>query len=47
VVEGAGTVAGLDAGRGDAVLVPHAAGPIAVAGDLVAIASRPPEVPAS
>ena len=43
VVEGAGTIAGLEAGRGDALLVPHAAGPIAAAGDLVAIACRPPE----
>ena len=44
VVEGAGTVAGLDVTRGDALLVPHAAGPIHVDGDLVAIACRPPGV---
>jgi mannose-6-phosphate isomerase len=47
VLAGAGTLAGLDVSRGDAVLVPHAAGPVAVDGDLVAIACRPPEVPAS
>jgi mannose-6-phosphate isomerase len=47
VVEGAGTVAGLDVSRGDALLVPHAAGPVRVDGDLVAIACRPPGVPAS
>ena len=46
VVEGAGTLAGLDVARGDALLVPHAAGPIRVDGDLVAIACRPPGVPA-
>ena len=28
VVEGAGTLAGLDVTRGDALLVPHAAGPV-------------------
>ncbi|HXS43119.1 MAG TPA: hypothetical protein VN751_00730, partial [Solirubrobacteraceae bacterium] len=44
VVEGAGTLAGLDVTRGDALLVPHAAGPVHVDGDLVAIASRPPAV---
>ncbi len=44
VVEGAGTLAGLDVTRGDALLVPHAAGPIHVDGDLVAIACRPPGV---
>jgi mannose-6-phosphate isomerase len=47
VVEGAGTVAGLDVSRGDALLVPHAAGPVRADGDLVAIACRPPGVPAS
>jgi mannose-6-phosphate isomerase len=47
VVEGAGRVAGLDVSRGDALLVPHAAGPVRVDGDLVAIACRPPGVPAS
>jgi mannose-6-phosphate isomerase len=44
VVEGAGTLAGLDVTRGDALLVPHAAGPVHVDGDLVAIVSRPPGV---
>jgi mannose-6-phosphate isomerase len=43
VVEGAGTLAGLDVNRGDALLVPHAAGPVHADGDLVAIVSRPPE----
>jgi mannose-6-phosphate isomerase len=47
VVEGAGTVAGLDVSRGDALLVPHAAGPVRADGDLVAISCRPPGVPAS
>jgi mannose-6-phosphate isomerase len=47
VTEGAGTLAGLDVTRGDALLVPHAAGPVSADGDLVAIACRPPEVPAS
>jgi mannose-6-phosphate isomerase len=47
VVEGAGTLAGLDVTRGDAVLVPHAAGPVSADGDLMAIACRPPGVPAS
>jgi mannose-6-phosphate isomerase len=45
VVDGAGTLAGLDVTRGDALLVPHAAGPIDADGDLVAIACRPPGVP--
>jgi mannose-6-phosphate isomerase len=43
VIEGAGTLAGLDVTRGDAVLVPHAAGPVSADGDLVAIVCRPPE----
>jgi mannose-6-phosphate isomerase len=47
VLEGAGTLAGLDVSRGDAVLVPHAAGPVSVDGNLVAISCRPPQVPAS
>jgi mannose-6-phosphate isomerase len=47
VVEGSGTLAGLDVTRGDALLVPHAAGPVSADGDLVAIACRPPKVPAS
>lgn len=46
VVEGAGTLAGLDVARGDALLVPHAAGPVDAGGDLVALVCRPPEVPA-
>jgi mannose-6-phosphate isomerase len=46
VIEGSGTFAGLDVTRGDALLVPHAAGPVSADGDLVAIACRPPEVPA-
>ncbi len=43
VVDGAGTLAGLDVTRGDALLVPHAAGPVSAGGDLVAIVCRPPE----
>jgi mannose-6-phosphate isomerase len=43
VLEGAGTIAGVDIARGDAVLVPHAAGRLIVDGDLVAIACRPPK----
>jgi mannose-6-phosphate isomerase len=46
VVEGAGTLAGLDVTRGDALLVPHAAGPVSAAGGLVALVCRPPGVPA-
>jgi mannose-6-phosphate isomerase len=44
VTEGSGSFAGLDVSRGDALLVPHAAGPVSVDGDLVAIVSRPPQV---
>ena len=47
VVEGAGTLAGLEVTRGDALLVPHAAGPVDAHGDLVALVCRPPEVPAA
>ena len=47
VTAGSGTLAGLDVTRGDVLLVPHAAGPVSADGDLVAIACRPPEVPAS
>jgi mannose-6-phosphate isomerase len=47
VLEGAGAVAGLDVGRGDALIVPHAAGDVTAEGDLVAIVCRPPEVPTS
>jgi mannose-6-phosphate isomerase len=43
VLDGAGTIAGVDVARGDAVLVPHAAGRVIVDGDLVAIACRPPK----
>ena len=42
VVEGAGTLAGLDVTRGDALLVPHEAGPVSADGDLVALVCRPP-----
>jgi mannose-6-phosphate isomerase len=45
VTEGAGALAGLDVTRGDALLVPHAAGPVRAEGDLVAIVCRPPEAP--
>jgi mannose-6-phosphate isomerase len=44
VIDGAGSLADLEVTRGDAVLVPHAAGPVRADGDLVAIACRPPEV---
>jgi mannose-6-phosphate isomerase len=47
VVEGAGTLAGLEVTRGDALLVPHAAGPVDAHGHLVALVCRPPEVPAA
>ena len=46
VVEGDGTLAGLEVTRGDALLVPHAAGPVGADGDLVALVCRPPGVPA-
>jgi mannose-6-phosphate isomerase len=42
ILDGAGTIAGLDVTRGDAILVPHAAGAIVAEGDLTAIACRPP-----
>jgi mannose-6-phosphate isomerase len=45
VIEGSGRLAGLDVTRGDALLVPYAAGEVSADGDLVAIACRPPEVP--
>jgi mannose-6-phosphate isomerase len=44
VIDGTGAIAGLQVGRGDAVLIPHAAGDVAAEGELVAIACRPPEV---
>jgi mannose-6-phosphate isomerase len=43
VTDGAGTIANFDVARGDAILVPHAAGRVIVDGDLVAIACRPPK----
>lgn len=43
VIEGSGTYAGLDVARGDALVVPHAAGPVTARGDLVAIVCRPPD----
>jgi mannose-6-phosphate isomerase len=42
VLEGGGSIAGLAVSRGDAVLVPHAAGTVTAEGELVAIACRPP-----
>jgi mannose-6-phosphate isomerase len=44
VIDGAGQIAGLDVQRGDAILVPHAAGAVTAAGELTAIACRPPKV---
>ena len=44
VLDGAGTLAGLDVARGDAVLVPHVAGRTLADGDFVAIACRPPRL---
>jgi mannose-6-phosphate isomerase len=45
VLSGAGTIAGLEAARGDAILIPHQAGATTVEGDLVAIVCRPPQAP--
>jgi mannose-6-phosphate isomerase len=42
VIDGSGTIGGLDVARGAAVLVPHAAGAVAAEGDLTAIVCRPP-----
>lgn len=42
VTEGAGTLAGKQVTRGDALVVPHAAGEVSAAGELKAIACRPP-----
>jgi mannose-6-phosphate isomerase len=42
VLDGAGTIAGLEVERGDAVLLPYAAGRTIADGDLIAIACRPP-----
>ena len=44
VLDGSGTIAEQDVKRGDAILVPHAAGAITAAGELTAIACRPPDV---
>jgi mannose-6-phosphate isomerase len=43
VVDGSGSLGGLDVQRGDALLVPHAAGSLSAEGDFTAIVSRPPE----
>jgi mannose-6-phosphate isomerase len=42
VIEGAGSIAAVDVSRGDALLVPHAAGAVTAEGQLVALACRPP-----
>jgi mannose-6-phosphate isomerase len=42
VLEGNGSLDGLDVSRGDAVLVPHASGAVSAEGEFVAIACRPP-----
>jgi mannose-6-phosphate isomerase len=42
VIEGAGSIAGLAVSRGDALVVPHAAGAVTAEGELVALACRPP-----
>ena len=47
VVEGAGTLAGLDVTRGDALLVPHAAGPVTRRRRPRGPRLSPPGVPAS
>jgi mannose-6-phosphate isomerase len=44
VLDGSGTIAELDVTRGDALLVPHAAGSVIAEGDLIAIVCRPPDV---
>ncbi|GAA1308592.1 class I mannose-6-phosphate isomerase [Saccharothrix xinjiangensis] len=44
VLEGAGAVGPVALRRGSTVVVPHAAGEVAVTGDVVAIRCRPPEV---
>jgi mannose-6-phosphate isomerase len=41
-LSGTGALGGVELGRGVALLVPHAAGPLAVSGDLEAIRCRPP-----
>jgi mannose-6-phosphate isomerase len=47
VIDGTGTIAGLDVTRGDALVVPHAAGAVTAEGDLTALACRPPRGEAS
>jgi mannose-6-phosphate isomerase len=42
VLDGSGTIAELDATRGDALLVPHSAGAVTAEGELTAIVCRPP-----
>ena len=44
VIEGEGSIAEQDVTRGDALLVPHAAGAVTAAGELTAVVCRPPEV---
>jgi mannose-6-phosphate isomerase len=44
VIDGAGRIAELDVQRGDAILVPHAAGAVTAVGELTAMVCRPPEV---
>jgi mannose-6-phosphate isomerase len=46
VTQGAGTLAGVEVSRGDALVVPHAAGAVSAEGELRAIVCRPPEVDA-
>jgi mannose-6-phosphate isomerase len=43
VLDGAGTIAGHDVARGDAVLIPDAAGRVIADGDFIAVACRPPK----
>jgi mannose-6-phosphate isomerase len=46
VLDGSGRIGELDVERGDALLVPHAAGPLTAEGELTAIVCRPPAVEA-
>jgi mannose-6-phosphate isomerase len=46
VLDGSGRIGELDVARGDALLVPHAAGPVTAEGELTAIVCRPPTVEA-
>jgi len=43
-LEGGGELAGLPVRRGSAILIPHAAGALALTGDVTALRCRPPEV---